>query len=65
MTTREQTPSLLTTGEVATALRITSQTVRNRVADGTLRSVRIGDVIRIPAAEVTRLLEGTQNKAAS
>ena len=60
MTTREISAApLLTTGEVAAALRVTSQTVRSRVADGTLRAVRLGGVIRIPASEVSRLLEGT------
>ncbi len=60
MTTRDtHAPALMTTTEVATALRITRQTVRNRVADGTLRAVRLGDVIRIPATELDRVLEGT------
>ena len=60
MTARDtHAPALMMTTEVATALRITRQTVRNRVADGTLRAVRLGDVIRIPVTELDRVLEGT------
>jgi excisionase family DNA binding protein len=66
MTERQiDTPRLLTTGEAATALRVTSQTIRRRIDDGTIHAVRLGGIVRIPATELDRVIEGTQNKAES
>jgi excisionase family DNA binding protein len=50
-------PALLTTQEVADALRVSSETIRRHVHDGTVRAVTIGRVIRIPASELDRLFD--------
>jgi excisionase family DNA binding protein len=51
---------LLTVGEVALALRQSERTVRDKIAAGTLRAIRIGDgpraPIRITAAELENWL---------
>ncbi|MFH1475779.1 MAG: helix-turn-helix domain-containing protein [Chloroflexota bacterium] len=43
-------PDYLTAAEAATRLGISLRTARRRIADGSLASVRIGRVVRIPAA---------------
>ena len=43
-------PEYLAAGEVAARLGISLRTVRRRIADGSLPSVRIGRAVRIPAA---------------
>jgi excisionase family DNA binding protein len=58
-------PPLLTVGEVASSLRISDATVHRRIADGSLRSVRLGTIVRIPVAEVTRLLERAETRGAA
>jgi excisionase family DNA binding protein len=52
-------PWLLTMSEVAGALRVSTETVRRRVADQTIRGVVLGRVIRIPRVELERLLDDT------
>jgi excisionase family DNA binding protein len=42
-------PEYLAAGEVAARLGISLRTVRRRIADGSLPSVRIGRAVRIPA----------------
>lgn len=49
-------PALLTVAEVASTLRVSDETIRRRVADGSLRGVRLGGIIRVPAAELERML---------
>lgn len=56
-TTTAARPRLLTTGEVAEALRVSAETIRRHVGDGTIRAVTIGRLIRIPASELDRLLD--------
>jgi excisionase family DNA binding protein len=46
---------LLTVGEFATTLRVSPMTIRRRIDDGTLKSVRLGHVTRVPASELSRL----------
>jgi excisionase family DNA binding protein len=48
---------LLKPREVCVALRISRQTLARRIDDGHIRALRIGPTIRIPAAEVARLLD--------
>jgi excisionase family DNA binding protein len=48
---------LLKVAEVAVALRVSGETIRRRVADGTIRGVVLGRVIRIPRGELERLLD--------
>ncbi|MGH2450817.1 MAG: helix-turn-helix domain-containing protein [Candidatus Limnocylindria bacterium] len=54
--------ALLTPGEVCAALRISRATFYRYVQSGDLRAVRLGgkagSTIRIPAAELERLLAG-------
>jgi excisionase family DNA binding protein len=49
--------TLLTVAEVADALRVSGETIRRRVADRTIHGVVLGRVIRIPHAEIERLLD--------
>jgi excisionase family DNA binding protein len=53
-------PHLLTVAEIATALRVHPETIRRRIADGTIRAVAIGRVLRIPTTELERLLTERQ-----
>lgn len=54
-------PQMLTVSEVADALRVSTETVRRRVADQTICGVTFGRVIRIPRVELERLLDDTAN----
>lgn len=49
-------PALLTVAECAKALRCSDETIRRRIHDGSLQGVRLGAVLRIPAAELERVL---------
>lgn len=49
----------LTIVEVATALGVSSKTVRRMIADGELRAIRIRESVRIPRAELDRVVSGT------
>lgn len=49
-------PQLLTVHEVARALRCSDETIRRRVADGTLKSIRLAGITRIPESELARVL---------
>ena len=40
--------TLLSVEETATMLRVHSRTILRRVNDGTIKSIRIGGIIRIP-----------------
>ena len=48
-------PVLLTCREFADALRVEDSTAYRWARDGTVRSVRVGGTVRIPAAELERL----------
>ena len=43
--------------ELADALRVHPETIRRRIADGTIRAMAIGRVLRVPATELERLLD--------
>ena len=58
MTTAPE-PLVYTVAEAAFALGVQSQTVYRMVRDGQIASVRLRDAIRIPKAEVERILAGT------
>lgn len=50
-------PCLFTVDEVASALRVSTKTVRRRIAAGLIRTADLGGrLVRIPAAELRRLL---------
>lgn len=49
--------ALLTVAEAARRLRVSEETIRRRVDDGTLAAVRLGSVRRVFASELDRLLE--------
>ena len=54
---------LLTTGEVATALRVDSSTVRRWAANGSVSSVRLPNgTIRIPRSELDRMLDTAESR---
>ena len=57
---RREPPTLLTVKEVAHDLRVSDATIHRRINDGTLHAVRLGAVVRVPAAEITRLLEPSE-----
>jgi excisionase family DNA binding protein len=46
---------LLTVKETARRLRVSEETIRRRVADGTLASIRLGATTRIFASDVDEL----------
>jgi excisionase family DNA binding protein len=62
-------PDYLTAAEAASRLGISLRTVRRRIADGSLPSVRIGHAVRIPAAAldlpVARPREAAAREAAA
>ena len=49
--------ALLTVRECASRLRVSEETIRRRVDDGSLASVRLGSVRRVFASELDRLTE--------
>ncbi|AZS36807.1 Putative DNA-binding proteinA [Microbacterium lemovicicum] len=51
--------SLVTLDEAAAHLHVSVKTVRRRIADGTIPAVRIGRLIRIPAAALEELAPGS------
>ena len=51
-------PELMTTKEVAAALRVSTPTVRKLVATSELPGFRVGKCYRIPSAAVAKILEG-------
>lgn len=48
-------PDLLTCREFAGALRIEDSTAYRWARDGVVRSVRVGGIVRFPAAELQRI----------
>jgi excisionase family DNA binding protein len=58
-------PLLLSVREVAAALGVTPRTINRRVLDGTLHSVRLGKVVRIPAQELDSILAGRSSEQPS
>jgi len=50
---------LLSLREAGHALGFSAHTARRRVADGTLKAVRIGGVFRIPVTEIDALVAAT------
>ena len=46
---------LLTPAEVAEALSLSRSTTYARIADGTIRSVKVGNSVRVPVAVVREL----------
>lgn len=56
-TAEDQWPTLLTIAEVARLLAISRSTVKRRVADGSIRSIRLGRLVRVSEKEVARLID--------
>ena len=48
--------AVLTVAQVAKVLQCSEKTVRRRLNDGSLPAVRIGRLLRIPAAALRRLM---------
>jgi excisionase family DNA binding protein len=57
-------PDYLTASEAAARLGISLRTVRRRIADGSLATVRIGRAVRIPAAALDLPVARARGKAA-
>lgn len=55
------TPSLMKVPEVARLLRVTPDTVYRLVAQGRLRVVRVGSLIRVPSEELDSYLRGARD----
>lgn len=49
-------PTMLTVGELAEHLQVSTVTVRRMIKAGQIHAVHIGRNVRIPADEVTRLM---------
>jgi excisionase family DNA binding protein len=45
-------PALLSVAEFALAAGVGQHAIRERVADGTIRSLRIGRLVKVPASEL-------------
>jgi len=50
-------PLAFTTREVAEALRISERTVRRAIAAGKLQAIRVGRLVRVPAASLRQFIE--------
>lgn len=48
---------LLTVQQVADFLGTSLRTVQRRIADNSIRTLKLGRIVRIPASEIGRLLE--------
>jgi|SaaInlStandDraft_3_1057020.scaffolds.fasta_scaffold260955_2 excisionase family DNA binding protein len=54
--------TLLKTAEVAKILRVSQPTARRIIADGEMRSIKVGRSIRVDLADLTTYLQGEDNK---
>ncbi len=52
----EGDPAVLTVDEVAAELRVSSWTIYQRIKDGSLRSIRVGRLIRVPRVALDEFL---------
>ena len=57
VSTHDEPHALLTVREAAGRLRVSEETIRRRVDDGTLAAVRLGSVRRVFASELDRLAD--------
>ena len=51
-------PEVVPISEACRVLRISRATASRRIADGSIRAIHIGPTIRVPVAELRRLLDG-------
>jgi excisionase family DNA binding protein len=62
LTSRESSREYLSVAEVAMRLGVSAPTIRRRVADGSLRAVKLGDgrncAVRIPRSALEEWLHG-------
>jgi excisionase family DNA binding protein len=54
---RDASPSLLKLDQVATDLNVSKTTVYELIRSGKLQTVKIGKAVRVPTAEIARLIE--------
>ena len=52
-------PVLFSALEAASILHVTPRTIQRLIGSGTLRGVRVGKILRVPASEIDRVLAGT------
>jgi excisionase family DNA binding protein len=55
--TRDDFPILYTVAEVADWLRVSKMTIYRMIDAGEIRVLRVGHSVRVPASEITRVLE--------
>lgn len=53
---------LLTPQQVADFLGASLRTIQRRIADHSIRTLKLGRIVRIPASEIGRLLDGSSSK---
>ncbi|HEX6393101.1 MAG TPA: helix-turn-helix domain-containing protein [Acidimicrobiales bacterium] len=58
----DKRPKFFTVGEVAEALKMSTKTVRRRIADGSLKAARIGSSIRIAEADLLEFMEKSRGR---
>lgn len=51
------TPAMLTIAELAQHLQVSTATVRRMIKAGNLKAVHVGRNVRIPAEELTRIMD--------
>lgn len=56
---------LMTTAEAAKSLRICEKTLRNLVAGGRVKPVRIGTAVRFAPSELARFIDASSGEAVS
>ncbi|HKI36470.1 MAG TPA: helix-turn-helix domain-containing protein [Gemmataceae bacterium] len=62
MTIATPTPKAYPVAYVAAALVLATKTVRRMIQRGEIHATRCGRAVRIPAAEIERLLAGTDGR---
>lgn len=55
---------ILTVAEVARMLRVSTVTIRRRIADGSLKAVRVGRAVRLSSDAIDRLLRPAEPNGA-
>jgi excisionase family DNA binding protein len=53
-----QIPTAVTMKQAAIAFQISERTISRMIDRGEIRAIKLGDAVRIPTSELTRLLHG-------
>ncbi|MDY6837530.1 MAG: helix-turn-helix domain-containing protein [Thermodesulfobacteriota bacterium] len=57
MNTRQRLRKFVSTGEIAEMLEVSPRTIRNWINKGDIKAYKIGQNLKIPAAEVVQMLQ--------